>query len=233
MRLAEDSTVVLHVPESLYAQPVDPSAPHPYLDDDDQLQLLGKHPSHEMLLATPPPHEPLTPLTPPPPPPPPPYPVEEVEEEAVEEPSPPELLLQARLALTPDVATEATEVMAAQSPAGTWHVAQVARPPPRPAHVPLLASPPPLPPLPPPPPPAPPPSGKMYDTPQCTAFGAASPRASRELFNPAPVGKREVRCRRPLSLPLTGSVGWGVRRCRGGGCRTQGHQDVDHAEQAP
>lgn len=45
MKLADDSTVRLHVSESLYIQPVDPTAPHAYVDDDEQVQLLGKHPS--------------------------------------------------------------------------------------------------------------------------------------------------------------------------------------------
>lgn len=45
MKLADDSTVRLHVSESLYVQPVDPTAPHAYVDDDEQMQLLGKHPA--------------------------------------------------------------------------------------------------------------------------------------------------------------------------------------------
>jgi len=122
---------------------------------------------------------------------------------------------QARVALTPDIAavpassqTEPTvyshrvdegdtpvatpaQEMHDAAPAAhaashaTRHTAGAPQTPPRPARVPQLSPPPPLPPQTPPTPPTPPAMGRMYDTTQCTAFGAAlatRPHTSRFCF---------------------------------------------------
>jgi hypothetical protein len=74
---------------------------------------------------------------------------------------------------TPAPQMQHADPIAHAAPHATYRIARAPQTPPRPARVPQLSPPPPLPPLTPPTPLTPPAMDRMYDTPQCTAFGAA------------------------------------------------------------